>query len=95
MAFVGKTDPIERGLRPGLHHYLRLCLVGKTDPIERGLRPHITARVIIDPDVGKTDPIERGLRHVYYRIVVLKIRWKNRPDRKGIKTGSIVLTFLS
>ena len=59
---VGKTDPIERGLRrhtAPLH--LFLPTVGKTDPIERGLRPRAEIDSALSA-VGKTDPIERGLR---------------------------------
>ncbi len=38
-------------------------------------------------DVGKTDPIERGLRLIIVFIFFRIICWKNRPDRKGIKTA--------
>ena len=60
---VGKTDPIERGLRlvrTAQQH--PLTFVGKTDPIERGLRLDFM-RIVPEYRVGKTDPIERGLRH--------------------------------
>ncbi len=36
--------------------------------------------------VGKTDPIERGLRHLLFIVSFFLFCWKNRPDRKGIKT---------
>ncbi len=39
-----------------------------------------------DIDVGKTDPIERGLRLADKTKLMSGICWKNRPDRKGIKT---------
>ena len=59
--------------------------VGKTDPIERGLR--LFRALIVERDyVGKTDPIERGLRLVIPVDQGIPISWKNRPDRKGIKT---------
>ena len=35
--------------------------------------------------VGKTDPIERGLRPLI-TTSACGPSWKNRPDRKGIKT---------
>ncbi len=64
--------------------------VGKTDPIERGLRPrrrHTSRR----GSVGKTDPIERGLRPEYTPEDITILGWKNRPDRKGIKTATAAL----
>ena len=45
MSEVGKTDPIERGLRPRGKAGVGRPVVGKTDPIERGLRQGITARL--------------------------------------------------
>ncbi len=60
--------------------------VGKTDPIERGLRPNRIARFGRVIPVGKTDPIERGLRLFNEFVFYSYLCWKNRPDRKGIKT---------
>ena len=63
-----------------------LSFVGKTDPIERGLRHEISRMVKEAFPVGKTDPIERGLRPFPIMDSRRDFRWKNRPDRKGIKT---------
>ena len=41
---VGKTDPIERGLRPVMNLCIVISHVGKTDPIERGLRHFLKDR---------------------------------------------------
>ena len=86
VAAVGKTDPIERGLRLLDLPFLDCPLVGKTDPIERGLRPG-DIESLPGWYVGKTDPIERGLRPGSLGDgCPFAGRWKNRPDRKGIKT---------
>ena len=50
---VGKTDPIERGLRHKLTDIIVGFHVGKTDPIERGLRPVSGWRLHRDFPLGK------------------------------------------
>ncbi len=68
--------------------YDKLDDVGKTDPIERGLRRGAGRLGRERLNVGKTDPIERGLRLGEKCCSEQLRRWKNRPDRKGIKTSA-------
>ena len=60
--FVGKTDPIERGLRRALFGDMALLLGWKNRPDRKGIKTIGSYAMFISSGVGKTDPIERGLR---------------------------------
>ena len=82
-----KNRPDRKGIKTTIRTIsLIMLFVGKTDPIERGLRLWFSLQDEAKVVVGKTDPIERGLRLVWVEYPFLWAGWKNRPDRKGIKT---------